>query len=88
MEDPELKQKWFDRWLKGVDNGVEDTPTVNLYPIGGTQLGAPRDVAGAGRKYTPIYLGGERSLRVAKAPRAGRRRRARRCCPSRARARG
>ena len=35
MEDPDLKRKWFDRWLKGVRNGVEDTPSVNLYPVGG-----------------------------------------------------
>ena len=35
LEDPELKQKWFDHWLKGADNGVENTPTVNLYTMGG-----------------------------------------------------
>ena len=35
LEDPDLKDKWFDRWLKGADNGVENTPSVNLYPIGG-----------------------------------------------------
>lgn len=33
-EDPDLKRKWFDRWLKGADNGVEDTPSVNLYTMG------------------------------------------------------
>ena len=49
-EDPDLKDKWFDRWLKGADNGVENTPNVNLYPIGGDQLAAPHDVAGAGRR--------------------------------------
>jgi putative CocE/NonD family hydrolase len=34
MEDAGLKQKWFDHWLKGVDNHVEDTPSVNLYTMG------------------------------------------------------
>jgi putative CocE/NonD family hydrolase len=35
-EDSGLKLKWFDHWLKGVDNGVENTPSVNLYPVNGT----------------------------------------------------
>jgi uncharacterized protein len=35
MEDSGLKLKWFDHWLKGVSNGVENTPSVNLYPING-----------------------------------------------------
>jgi putative CocE/NonD family hydrolase len=30
------KQAWFDHWLKGVSNGVEAAPSVNLYPVNGT----------------------------------------------------
>ena len=26
--------RWFDHWLKGVDNGVEDEPALNLYVLG------------------------------------------------------
>ena len=27
--------RWFDRWLKGVDNGVDDDPRVQLFVMGG-----------------------------------------------------
>ena len=50
LEDPDLKNKWFDHWLQGADNGVENTPSVNLYPIGGDALGAPRHLAAARRE--------------------------------------
>ena len=49
LEDPDLKNKWFDHWLQGVDNGVENTPSVNLYPIGGDRWEHP----GPGRCPTP-----------------------------------
>ena len=62
MEDPDLKDKWFDRWLQGARNGVERTPSVSLYPIGGDawehpSAWPPRDVT-----YTPAYLGDGKTL--------------------------
>jgi len=36
MEDPNIKEKWFEHWLLGTKNGVQRTPRVNLYPINGT----------------------------------------------------
>ena len=27
--------RWFDRWLKGIENGVEDEPAVKLFVMGG-----------------------------------------------------
>jgi len=30
-----FEQRWFDHWLKGVDNGVEREPPVRLYVMGG-----------------------------------------------------
>jgi len=62
MEDPDLKDKWFDRWLQGARNGVERTPSVSLYPIGGDDwehpsAWPPRDVT-----YTPAYLGDGKTL--------------------------
>ncbi len=30
-----LMLRWFDRWLKGVDNGVDDDPRVRLFVMGG-----------------------------------------------------
>jgi uncharacterized protein len=61
MEDPGLEQKWFDHWLKGADNGVEKTPSVNLYPINGTAWAHFPTWPVPDTKYTPIYLSGEKS---------------------------
>ncbi len=30
-----LRLRWFDRWLRGVDNGVESEPAVRLFVMGG-----------------------------------------------------
>jgi putative CocE/NonD family hydrolase len=62
LEDPELKHKWFDHWLKGVDNGVESTPAVNLYPIGGDRWEHHSTWPLPEVSYTPAYLGAEKSL--------------------------
>lgn len=29
------RQRWFDRWLRGIENGVEDDPPVLLFVMGG-----------------------------------------------------
>ncbi|HEV3137842.1 MAG TPA: CocE/NonD family hydrolase [Pirellulales bacterium] len=34
--DPDLSFRWFDHWLKGVDNGVERVPVVQYYVMGDT----------------------------------------------------
>ncbi|MFP3952333.1 MAG: CocE/NonD family hydrolase [Candidatus Bathyarchaeia archaeon] len=31
----QLALQWFDRWLKGVDNGVEEMPNVSYFVMGG-----------------------------------------------------
>lgn len=30
-----LRLKWFDRWLRDIDNGVDDEPAVRLFVMGG-----------------------------------------------------
>ena len=30
-----LRLRWFDRWLRGIDNGVDAEPTVRLFVMGG-----------------------------------------------------
>lgn len=30
-----LRRRWFDRWVKGVDNGVETEPAVQVFVMGG-----------------------------------------------------
>ena len=61
MEDPGLEQKWFDHWLKGVDNGVQNTPNVNLYPVGGGHWEHYSTWPVPATRYTPYFLTGERS---------------------------
>ncbi len=60
-EDPNVKEEWFEHWLKGARNGVQKTPKINLYPIGGehwehfTRFPLPKT------KYERLYLNGESS---------------------------
>ena len=61
MENPNIKQEWFSHWLLKVDNGVQHTPKVNLYPINGdhwehfTHFPVPRT------RYQRLYLSGAAS---------------------------
>ena len=75
-----LRRAWFDRWVKGVDNGVEAEPPVQVFVMGGGS--GRRNAAGrldhGGRwrsaaawplpqtQWTPFYLHPDRSLRPAK----------------------
>jgi putative CocE/NonD family hydrolase len=61
MEDPNLKQEWFDHWLKNVSNGVENTPSVNFFPMNGTSWQHYPTWPVPGVKYTAMYLSGDRS---------------------------
>ena len=65
--------KWFDRYLKGKDNGVLDEPTVRYYVMGAVgEKGAPGNVWREAKdfppkiKYKPFYLrhGGELSQAI------------------------
>src|SRR5262249_27209547 len=31
----ELRLRWFDRWLKGIENGVDDEPPARIFVMGG-----------------------------------------------------
>jgi len=68
--DPTLVDKWFDHYLKGADNGAQDTPNVNLYPIGGSKWESFDRWPVPGVDYTRYYLGDNGSLGTTK-PAAG-----------------
>ncbi len=72
QEDPNLKQKWFDHWLKGTDNGVQDAPPVSLFPMNGTAWQHYPSWPVPGVRYTPYYLGADSSLATAAPAQAGR----------------
>lgn len=65
-----FRRRWFDRWLKEIDNGVDQEPPVRYFVMGGgdsrrdrngrlAHLGVWRsadDYPLAGTRYTPYYL--------------------------------
>ena len=61
-EDAGLKNKWFDRWLKGVDNGVENTPNVNLYTMGADKWEHFPRWPVPGITYTRAYLAPDKGM--------------------------
>jgi putative CocE/NonD family hydrolase len=75
----ELRRCWFDRWVKGLDNGVDREPAVRVFVMGGgsgRQTAAGRlDHGGSwrhaadwplpGTQWTRLYLHADRSLATA-----------------------
>ena len=78
-----LRKRWFDRWLLGIENGVDREPPVRLFVMGGGDAHKTPDnrlfVGGAWRderewplartQYTPYYLqaGGSLAPRMPRA---------------------
>ena len=53
---PELEHmvRWFDHWLKGADNGVQNEPPVRYYVMGATgEEGAPGNVWRSAKDWPP-----------------------------------
>jgi uncharacterized protein len=61
MEDPNIKEKWFEHWLLGANNGVQRTPRVNLYPINGTRWEHYKRFPIPATSYQRLHLSGEPS---------------------------
>jgi putative CocE/NonD family hydrolase len=75
-----FQRRWFDRWLQGVDNGVDREPPVRIYVMGGGDAHRTREgrifVGGHWReerewplartRYTPYFLHSGGSLSVDK----------------------
>ena len=57
-----LTQRWFDYWLKGLDNGVTDEPPVQLFIMGDNVWRTEQEWPLARTQYTPYYLHGEGRL--------------------------
>ncbi len=51
-----LYLKWFDHWLKGIDNGVTKMPKVMLYVMGRNAWRGEQEWPLARTKYTRYYL--------------------------------
>ena len=48
--------RWFDHWLKGIDNGVADEPPVNVFVMGSNHWRTASDWPLPETRYTPYYL--------------------------------
>ena len=48
--------RWFDYWLKGVDNGITEEPPVNVFVMGANRWRKADDWPVPGTQYTPYYL--------------------------------
>jgi putative CocE/NonD family hydrolase len=51
-----LTQRWFDYWLKGVDNGILNEPPVKLFVMGDNVWRDEHEWPLARTQYTPYYL--------------------------------
>jgi putative CocE/NonD family hydrolase len=55
LDTDRLQIDWFDRWLKGVDTGVEALPPIRLFDVGEHGW---RDLEAWPQASSPLYLGG------------------------------
>jgi putative CocE/NonD family hydrolase len=64
-----LQLRWFDRWLRGIKNGIDEQPPVELFVMGQNRWRSENEWPLARTKYTPWYLHPNRGL--GPAPAAG-----------------
>jgi putative CocE/NonD family hydrolase len=48
--------RWFDHWLKGINNGIMDEPPVRIFVMGDNTWRSENEWPLARTKYTPYYL--------------------------------
>lgn len=53
---PGIHLRWFDRWLKGVDNGIDKEPPVILFVMGVDEWRTELDWPLPDTQYRPYYL--------------------------------
>jgi putative CocE/NonD family hydrolase len=61
----ELVMRWFDFWLKGIDNGILSEPPIKIFVMGSNRWRYEQEWPLARTEYTPYYLhslGGANSL--------------------------
>lgn len=53
----EMKRRWYDHWLKGLDNGADSEAPVWIFVMGVDQWRAEEDWPLPDTQYRPFYLG-------------------------------
>ncbi|MCI0712542.1 MAG: CocE/NonD family hydrolase, partial [Chloroflexi bacterium] len=51
-----LTQRWYDYWLKGIDNGIMDEPPVKFFVMGANEWRETSSFPPSGSKETFLYL--------------------------------
>lgn len=54
----ETRLEWFDYWLKGIKNGLQDRPPVRLFAMGVNRWREYSDWPPPGATLTPLYMDG------------------------------
>ncbi|HEV3227978.1 MAG TPA: CocE/NonD family hydrolase [Solirubrobacteraceae bacterium] len=57
----QVSEKWFDHWIKGVNNGIQNLAPVNLYTMGANRWQHLPSWPVPNVQYTPLYLDGLKS---------------------------
>jgi len=52
----EMQLRWFDYWLKGIDNGIMDEPPIRIFVMGDNQWRTENEWPLARTRYTSYYL--------------------------------
>jgi putative CocE/NonD family hydrolase len=53
---PDIKIRWYDRWLKGVESGIDKEAPVLIFVMGANKWRAEQDWPLPDTKYRPYYL--------------------------------
>lgn len=67
----ERQLRWYDHYLKGVDNGVHREPPVEIFYMGVNRWKHAEDWPLPGTKFTPMYLSSAKALAIRKPSDAG-----------------
>jgi len=51
-----IELRWFDYWLKGIDNGLAEEPPVKIFVMGRNEWRLENDYPLARTKYRPMYI--------------------------------
>lgn len=56
LSQSELELRWYDHWMKGIDNGIMDEPPVKVFVMGKNSWREGTDWPLPETEYTPMYL--------------------------------
>ena len=58
----DLKRHWYDRWLRGIENGIEDEAPVMYFTMGSNEWHTAKEWPLPETQYKPLYLNESNTL--------------------------